>query len=267
MIRIWRAYSCNNSSSYRLVARFGDATTAAAVADELTAFLAEHAKQIDLQPANVEQTAAGNALATKYGFTWSEPVYWSTGGLAGDEPDVVAIDNVLAVYHGYCGGLDTLAPYLEARGGAVDGDYDSDVIVSLLFKHPGGAELTEDLAKMTELIDDQFDAADLIPPWSDHAVSARCVVFHDARTVGIYLPVQTSELDRLRNWLAEHGVTSYSIKLCEDADFHAFAKAATARCTACHGVLEYLDPRIDDIEKPQLVCKPCGGFYDLEAFP
>ena len=24
--------------------------------------------------------------------------------------------------------------------------------------------------------------------------------------------------------------------------------------------------RMDDIEKPQLVCRPCGGLYNLEAF-
>jgi hypothetical protein len=29
---------------------------------------------------------------------------------------------------------------------------------------------------------------------------------------------------------------------------------------------QYLDPRIHDIETAQLMCKPCGGLYDVAPF-
>ena len=38
-IRVWSSYSCNNSSSYRLVARFADAARAKAIGSELAELL------------------------------------------------------------------------------------------------------------------------------------------------------------------------------------------------------------------------------------
>ena len=46
-LRVWQSFSCNNSSSYRLVARFGDPKSAAEAETELRAFFSEHAKQVD----------------------------------------------------------------------------------------------------------------------------------------------------------------------------------------------------------------------------
>ena len=45
-IRIFRAFSCNNSSSFRLVARFAEPKAAEDAAAELDAFFKEHAKQL-----------------------------------------------------------------------------------------------------------------------------------------------------------------------------------------------------------------------------
>lgn len=46
-VQIWRSFSCNNSSEYRLVAHFGDAKAAAAIGAEFKQFFAAYAKKMD----------------------------------------------------------------------------------------------------------------------------------------------------------------------------------------------------------------------------
>lgn len=45
-------------------------------------------------------------------------------------------------------------------------------------------------------------------------------------------------------------------------DFEALAKAHSH---ACGGTLEYQHPGMHDLETPQLLCRPCGGFYEVAA--
>lgn len=52
-------------------------------------------------------------------------------------------------------------------------------------------------------------------------------------------------------------------RLCEYGDEKKLAAIASARCTACSGALEYLDPRVHGIEAEQLACAACGGMFDV----
>ena len=122
-VRVWQSYSCNNSSSYRLVARFANASSATETAAELGAFFAEHATQMDevIEAADYEfpdeSPAAAQALAKKYGFEWKNVLSWGDEGLQGDEPAIATEGDVLVVYHTYCGGFGEELPlYLSARG-------------------------------------------------------------------------------------------------------------------------------------------------------
>ena len=60
-IQLWRSFSCNNSSSYYLVARFKSADAAEASAVELRAFLAAHGEQSDAMWA-----AGGDPIAWRW---------------------------------------------------------------------------------------------------------------------------------------------------------------------------------------------------------
>ena len=76
-VQIWQSYSCNNSSSYRLVARFATAADARAASAELDTLLAAHAREIDARDGyRREPSAVQRDLAAKYGFTWSEVISW-----------------------------------------------------------------------------------------------------------------------------------------------------------------------------------------------
>lgn len=137
-IKIWNSYSCNNSSSFRLVARFEDPDTAEAVAAELTQFFATHAKEMDAAMAEGdfpdESPPAAAALARRYGFTWSHVLGWGDDVQEGDEPSVSAEGNVLVVYHTYCSGFSDVPAYLRARGAALDPETHVAPTLSALFR-------------------------------------------------------------------------------------------------------------------------------------
>lgn len=90
-------------------------------------------------------------------------------------------------------------------------------------------------------------------------------MFRDAGTAGLFYNITPDDLPAVRSWLAERGITA-AIQLCQPEDFALFRALAKVRCSACGGLLQYLDPRIHDIEHPQLQCTPCGGLYELTAF-
>jgi len=82
----------------------------------------------------------------------------------------------------------------------------------------------------------------------------------------LWFSLSPADLPAFQHWLAQHGVKEASLRWCEPTDEALFLAIAKARCTACARPLEYLDPRLHDIETPQLVCTSCGGFYDLATF-
>jgi hypothetical protein len=270
-IRIWTSYSCNNSSSYRLVAKFSDAETAAGVAAELQKFLVAHATEVDERgDYSEEPSQAQRELGTKYGFTWSESLHWGDDALVGDEPEVFLENDVMIVLHTYCGGLGELKPLLTARGADVTAEDSRGVSVSVLFRSPAGAnpQLDAELAEMyAQLEDDEPRVSPLRAPWTlGHESYGTVAWFRDAGVAGFCVPLDPRDIAALKAWLSERGLDHASVRIEEAEDLRLFGAIAKARCTACSGALEYLDPRLHDIETPQLVCKPCGGLYELQAF-
>jgi hypothetical protein len=267
-IQIWKSYSCNNSSSYRLVAKFADPARAHEVATELRELFTVHAEEVDQREDYDDAPSdAQRALGTKYGFDWGEVLAWGDDGLAGDEPDVFVHEAVLIVQHTYCGGLD-LAGFALARGAVTAAQEDrSTVPVSLLFRPTADPRLDLDLSTMFH----DFEARkserhELKPPWAEHESYGQAAWFRDAGATGIHMQIDPRDLAALTAWMSERGVENLSMRIEEREDLMRFEAIAKARCTACRGRLEYLDPRIHDIESPQLVCKPCGGLYELATF-
>jgi hypothetical protein len=271
-IKIWHSYSCNNSSSFRLVARFADAATARAVADELAAFFPHHAAEMDrlMEDGDVpdDNGEVARELAERYGFVWKDILVWGDTGMTGDEPAVVAEHEVLVVYHTYCGGFGDLSDYLARRGATVEQEDTSAPFVSLLFaERPGDAELDGGITQLCAQLDGEFRDDAIQTPWKTRwECYGRGACFRDGKTVGLYFPISPTDLVTCRAWLAEHGVERTVIRLCEYADRERFRAIAAARCRSCNGGLEYLDPGLHDIETPQLLCRPCGGLYELAAF-
>lgn len=124
----WNSFSCNNSSDYRLVAKFDDPKTAAAMKKELDKFFAKHAEEIDeLQEDDDFDyddlfetiSEAANKLGKKYGFTWKEGMTWGDGCLSDDEPGTWVVGDTLVVYHTYMGGFGELSKLLAKAGGSL----------------------------------------------------------------------------------------------------------------------------------------------------
>jgi len=276
-IRIWQSYSCNNSSSYRLVARFADPASALEVARDLEALFPVHAAEIDARPDYSDDPSQVEIeLGKKYGFEWSQLMYWGSGGMTGDSPDVFVEGRVLIVQHTYCGGGlgDGLATYLEKRGATgVSAEDTSDVQVSLVFRAPRGTieHLDDELATMfaqRDQDDDQdLSVEPLAAPWQmDEEPYGELAYFRDAGTVGLCFPLDPRDLDHLHAWLKLRGIDQPILQIEQREDLIAFEAIRKARCTACGGPLEYLHPALHDIETPQLVCRPCGGFYEVSTF-
>jgi hypothetical protein len=264
MIRIWRAYSCNNSGSYRLIARFVDATTAATAGAELATVLAELAASAPENPDDAGRSML--LLAQQYGLTWEDEGW----GSAEDGPHVVVEGETVFVHHRYCLGLGPGIPkYLEERGAKVEKEEWGDLQLSLLFRAPvDNARFDDDFAILLAQPTDSTNYKDPMfrAPWSPVDRRGRAAFFRDAGTVGMHFPTDPSEIAVVKSWLAGHDIEIAAMRFDEPADVQLFTMLAAARCTSCGGALEYLDPRLHDIETPQLVCKPCGGLYELAAF-
>lgn len=275
MIRIWQSYSCNNSSSYRVVATFTDAATAKSVEKELDEVMSIHAAEVDARGEyRDEPTEATRALGDKYGFVWGDLMAWGTGPLIDDQPNIFVEDTVLIVQHTYCGGGlgSGLDAYLEARGATVSSDDSGTVMVSLLFRAaPGTIDyLDDELAKMFAQRGEDpadFNVEPLTAPWDmDDEAYGDFTYFRDAGTVGLHFPLDPGDLRNVKNWLRIRGIETYAIRIEHGDDKLDFEAIRKARCTSCTGTLEYLHPALHDIESPQLVCRPCGGFYEVSTF-
>lgn len=276
-LRAWRSFSCNNSSSYRLVARFADAATAADVANELRTFFEEHAKEVDASEGGYwedsEPSEAAKGLSAKYDFEWKEPLGWGDEMLEGDEPSVSTVGDALVVYHTYCGGFGSdIRTYFEKRGARrVEKETRSAPSVSLMFRRPESpsAELTEDLKALFAPLQEEEQPIDAEPfkaPFVNRECYGQASGFDDGKTIGLHVPLAPEDYDALKSWLAKHGIEGYSMRVCEDGDAERFATIAAARCKACQAPLEYLDPSAHDIATPHLACTACGGMFELSAF-
>lgn len=254
MIRVWHSFSCNNSTAYRLVARFPDAHAAAEVAAELTDyFRAQEALGVPrLQNALV-------TLSRSYGFEWTEVVRWG-------EPGVLLHDELVIVYHTVSLGMGPGLPaYIADRDGVAEDERAIGIQISVLAHvDPARAQRFDEIvAAIAPLLDDEQRMKPAPPPWSEVAAWGHASWFRDGGTLGIHLPIRAHELDAFTKWLALDDVV---LRVEDRDDFALFTALAKARCTACDRKLDYLDPRLDDIETAQLLCHTCGGLYDLAAF-
>lgn len=250
MIKVWRSYACNNSGASRLIARFADPAIARDTAAELYEYFVAQERVAN------QRNALGplETLARTYGFRWND------SGAGEEGPGVFAFGDALIVYQSYGLGLGPgVVAFVEDRGGVPESDAYVDLPVSVLFRAGDHAdEITAVLAALDP------DLAGKVP-WARFAGHGPVAWFRDAGSVGLSLQIRPADFLAFKQWLGERGVGDPAILIDQD-DHDLFAAIAKARCTACEGPLEYLDPRLHDIEAPQLVCKPCGGLYDLTAF-
>lgn len=215
-IRVWQAFSCNNSSSYRLVARFRSAEAAQGVAAELNGFLAEarplarytrRNQRVPLtQATSFPFTEIVDELATAHNFDWTAIL---ESGVYDDEIVALAEGSALIVYHPYCLGLGADLPaYLRARGAEVESATIGEPSVSVLFRLPHDAKSLK--SELTAFFD-QFERTEdttsrrCTPPWTKertgHTTSASVAFFCDGKTVGFYLPIEPSHIPMLKAYL------------------------------------------------------------------
>lgn len=256
MIRIWQSYACNNSVSYRLVARFADPAKAQAVGTELAGLFQELLAGRD---------SGLEAMAQLYGFPWEDEGW----GSEADGPHVVTDGSTLMVHHGYCLGLGPGVPaYLVEQGAQADPESTEDIHVSVLFRPPADPRLNDELAALFALPVDAEGrlVENLAAPWAKQHTMGKVAWYRDAGVIALFFPIDARDFVHLRTWLGERGIEQPIVRIEAYDDQDLLRRLGAARCTACDGRLEYLDPRLHDIESPQLVCKPCGGLYDLTAF-
>jgi hypothetical protein len=270
-IEVYRSFSCNNSSSYRLVARFSDAVRAEEVATELREFLTIHARETDNNAEGFFEgpSPAGTALAEKYGFEWTDSLGWGDDVQEGDEPKVVVEDKVVVVWHGYCNGFgDGIPAYFTKRGANVDPEGYEPPNLSALFRVDGKqAALRESLEKIFSTINPTGEMFHFQRPWAPEDGWGDASWFFDGKTVGMYFPIWPDEIDAFKAWMKQVGAIDPVLCLCQFSDHVKFGGIHKARCTACKTEpLEYLDPRITKIDAEQLACTKCGGMFDLAPF-
>ncbi len=285
-VRIWQSFSCNNSSSYKLVARFKEAKLAEAAAEELRAFFAEHAQQIDdsfddergymLDDA---PTPAAEALAQKYGVTWEDGLTWGDESPTYWLPSVAAVGPSLMIYHGYCGGFgDDLPKVLAALGAECQPEDSEQPAVSVRFsvQTPEARAVADELAPyFAQAVDEErsvyLNDWPIQPPWQpkgDQGVDEwdQMAYFDDGETCGFVTPFHLDDVTSLRGYLEEKGVGDYHIELDEKDAFARYQAVAQGHCPECDVAgLRFLDAAVHGTEGDQVACKQCGGMFDITA--
>ena len=261
-VRVWNSFSSNNSSAYRLVARFSDSTRAAETEAELRRMLGD-------QPSAPE---APRTLAEALGFDWEEVFPYG----ADDDPTLVRDERVLALFHSYCLGFPPeLTSWLKARGATVEDQAPASLQLSVLFQLPTPGDdlgLKAIFGKLDlrqpRSAEGYFKSMPVVLPWSptQHWV-AHTAFFCDGVTLAMYVPTSPAEVPLLEAWLAARGVTGARMRLCEYDDAAKFASMASARCSACQRdeTLRYLAPDRFGLDDEQLCCTTCGAMFELSA--
>ncbi len=281
-VHVWRSFSSNNSSAYRLVARFESAEQAKAAEPELLAFIEAHAKEVDETENYDEPSAAEQALGKKYGYQvgGGYPLSWGDEGLEGDEPTVAVSGKTLVMYHNYCGGLeDGFGSYLRAVGAKVLEEECEAPDVAVFFALPAGArgkKIREELAtyfgqKEGGVSLDDWSAP---PPWVSHehhrapyAEAEDVLYFSDGHHLGFLLPLELDELEGLQAYLKKSCIKDYRLLLCDDELKQKLTVLEqTTRCPECNAEgLRYLPAASEKLEEDQLLCDVCGGMFALDS--
>lgn len=222
-VRIWQAFSSNNSSSSRLVARFRDQATAA--------------------------NAAAALAATKIsGFE-----------LMAHEGPFLVVD----YEEGY-------SPYpfedlVAAHGGELFGEQVVASSYVVLIKLDADRFEYDEI--MFEQMFSQAGEGAFEPAWrANHPVTGTVAYVHSGEVIGLHVPIDPRDLVNVRSWFKFYNYPDHVLRLANADDLAQFQAIKDAYCRACDSVLEYLHPGLHDIEKPQLLCRRCGGLYDVEAF-
>lgn len=253
-VHIWQSFSSNNSSNYRLIARFAGPTRAAEVAAELRS----------LRGDVPGREAEGAALAASIGFDWEE---WFPYG-EDEDPTVMAEREVLAVYHSYCLGFpEELSTWLRSRGAEVEPQAAAKPQLSAVFALPAASEaLREDLASVFgDVSGSEAAGKPMQLPWAESEQWGEASFFCDAHTAGFSVPIEPADLPRLKRWLAERGVNEPSLRIAEYDDTPKFATIARARCSGCGSALTYVEPKRHGLDAEQLGCDTCGAMYELSV--
>jgi len=86
MIEIWQSSSCNNSSRFRIVAKFADAATAESARSDLAERFPVHAAAAETRVEySDDPTQATLELGEKDGFEWDNFMAWGAGGLGTEQ--------------------------------------------------------------------------------------------------------------------------------------------------------------------------------------
>jgi hypothetical protein len=91
--------------------------------------------------------------------------------------------------------------------------------------------------------------------------------YADGEVAMMHFPTTPTSLTAARAWLAERGVTTPLLRLCEYADEQKFRALWAARCTGCgtDAVLRYLAPARWGVDAEQLACRSCGAMFTLTS--
>lgn len=276
-VHTWRSFSSNNSSAFRLVARFESAARADEVAVELRA-LFEELSAYDPDD-EAPPSPAQRKLAERYGFDWpAGPLVetYDEDGFA-----VATHGTVLVVHHHYClGGLESLSPYLRARGGETKSEEPRMPTVTARFTLPAdeiaAARLYDAIETYLGLGDAQRDERRVAPwraadpevaptglPWE---AQRDTVLFRIGRQVGLHLPIDAEEVDALRGYLEAAEVRDYRFTLCDDSQLESLQLLARLRgCPACgRAPIELHEAAIEgDLGEDQIACRGCGAMFAL----
>jgi hypothetical protein len=242
-VQIWRSFSCNNSSDYRLVARFNDVETAERVGAELEQFFAAFAEELDRtieenQGFPTEPMPTAVAFAKKYGVTWNGILDWGDEAHVGDEPDVAVAGKTVAIYHTYCGGFGKNIPaILTKAGGTVEKEEDNAPDLECRFTLPPGSrgqKLAAELAAFFEQRTkyEQLCDFEIEPPWGDtrlmyeEAMSIQWA--SDGQMFAFAMPFAIAGYESLKKYLAKHECTDVKITLGDEKAQAAIEKLAKA---------------------------------------
>ncbi|MBW2733922.1 MAG: hypothetical protein JRH20_16160 [Deltaproteobacteria bacterium] len=274
-VHVWRSFSSNNSSDFRLVARFASVERTQEVRTELSAFMAAHAKDMDESEDYDALSAAQEALAEDYDFKWSRDILtWGDEALSGNEPDVACADQTLVVYHPYCGGLDDLTPFLKARGAtSVEDDDGMPEIGVQLTLAPGKAgermraalEAFFAQAETGATMDEWKEPPPWGPPTFRWADAETALFFCDGEHVLFQTCMELEGVQALEKYIRK--AKDFRLVIC-DAAFTRRMKTlmGAGHCPECHASgLRFLPSEGEKLEEDQLLCGACGGMFNLVA--
>lgn len=261
-VSIWSSYSCNNSSDYRLVARFEDATVAARVGEEVREFLSAYADEFDRLTEENDYTIPDEpipvalAFADRLGFEWdgADLLTWGDEGLACNVPDVAVAGGTVALYHDYCGGFTVnLVRALEARGAKVEPEDSAppDLSVRLVLpKGEAGERMASELATFLAqgAVHEHMGDFTVPPPWGEQRLmgdGSEIVWFREGERFAFKMPFNIAGFPALKAYLAASGATEVDVRLCDERELAYFDMKETLddldRRVASGGIGDALD--------------------------